>query len=81
MEQYEKQSETEIKVIRQVENIISKDDIIRRIEGHQKEMAMLQALIDADNALLGEATKLDVKTNEEVKIAEKLSMESEVIEK
>jgi hypothetical protein len=77
--EYIKQSETEIKVIKQVENVISKDDIIRRIEGHQKEQAMLQALIDADTALLGEATKLDVKTKEEVKLAEKLL--EEVIEK
>lgn len=81
MEQYQKQSETEIKVIKQVENVISKDDIIRRIEGHQKEQAMLQALIDADTALLGEATKLDVKTKDEVEKAEKLSVESEIIEK
>lgn len=72
--EYIKESETEIKIIRQVEDIISKDEILRRIESHQKEMAMLQGLIDADNALLGEVTKLDIKTVEEVKV-EKLAIE------
>lgn len=82
MEQYQKQSETEIKVIRQVEDIISKDELLKQVEGHYKELTMIQTLINSKLALIAEGDKLGVKTSEEVKIAEKLlEVQSEVIEK
>lgn len=73
MDKVEKHSETELKITRPKEEIISKDDIIRRIESHQKEMAMLQGLIDADEALLGDTVRLKVKTSDEVKLSEKIT--------
>lgn len=65
--EYFKQSETEIKVTRQVEDIISKDDIIKEIESFEKEIAMLQGLIDERKAILAEMDKQAIKTQEEVK--------------
>lgn len=73
MDKVEKHSETELKITRPIEEIISKDDIIRRIESHRRDIEMVQGLIAKDEALLGDTVKLKVKTSEEVKLSEKIT--------